>query len=163
LNIGLITLSRQGAYVHQTLADLFEATDGAVTVDLFPGNLDTAYLDRYRSDPRITIRPMSSDDWALIEPWSPVRRCSFNFWRAFNHYLKRSAPVCLCRRRCFAAIFIRGWPKPSRNSKYRALCARAFYDARSEGDRPSTEPLFLRVSGAVLFGRAVYYRRNCGN
>ncbi len=95
MNVGIVTTNRPENYIQDTLADLFQSCKEPVTVDLFVGTKDSEYLAPYRSDPRIVMHELTADEWKLIEPWGPHRRCSFNFWRAFRHYAELNKSACL--------------------------------------------------------------------
>ncbi len=95
MTIGIVTIDRGDNYVHTTIADLFANCKEPIRVDLFVGCRNSAYLDQYRYDERITIHELSQADWERIEPWGTHRRCSFNFWRAFRYYSERNTYACL--------------------------------------------------------------------
>ncbi len=81
----LITVHRQPAYIHDTLASLW-ASGGLVgrlpPVRLYVGTADSEYVERYASDPRLIIYPLDEELWAEIAEWHVKRRLSFNRLRA---------------------------------------------------------------------------------
>jgi hypothetical protein len=80
VDCAMMTLDREGQYIHQTLISM--APNYRIT--LFPGSPSSAYLDCYRKNRWLQIVPTTAEDWELLEPMGPNQRASWNYWRCLT-------------------------------------------------------------------------------
>ena len=81
MNLNIITVARKGEYLHKTLETL-ECSDwkySNIPIGLLMGSEDEGYVERYRSDSRITIVP-----WVGEKPQIHVAFV-LNYIRALQH------------------------------------------------------------------------------
>jgi hypothetical protein len=79
-DIIIMTVSRPGSYIHQTMASL--APDREVT--LMVGSPAADYLDQYRVNPLLKIMVPGDDDFAFLEDSTVGRRAAWNYWRCLG-------------------------------------------------------------------------------
>jgi hypothetical protein len=100
-DIIIMTVSRPGAYIDQTLASL--SPDRSVT--LVVGSPSADYLDRYRANPLFKIVAPGHEEYAFVEGSTVGRRAAWNYWRCLGAGANKS------RRVIFEddVIFAAGW------------------------------------------------------
>ena len=83
----ILSINRKPNYIHQSLASLFISGFNK-EVNILVGDQDIFYLENYKQNKKIKIKPMS--DWEKIKNWSPERKTSYNWIRGIegpNNYL----------------------------------------------------------------------------
>jgi hypothetical protein len=99
LVVAVMTVDREPAYVHQTLASLF-ASDGMVhevsPIHLMIDASDTSYLGGYRHHRDLSLHPLSSTESERIAKWSRHRRFCRNYVRCLSLPIPEGGGICVC-------------------------------------------------------------------
>ncbi len=99
LVLAVMTVDRQPAYVHQTLASLF-AADPRVHelsgVHLVIGTNRAEYLGNLRHHAALRFHPLTDAEWERIKDWIVHRRFSHNYVRCLGLPVPDGGGLCVC-------------------------------------------------------------------
>lgn len=110
-DIAIITVARNNNYLYRTIASL--GPDIAVTMVI--GSPDSAYIHRYRVDPRINIIEVD-DEWDEIKDKTVHHRACWNYWRGLVNGASQNLDLLLFEDDVEFAI---GWQKRFLTTKSR--------------------------------------------
>lgn len=99
LSIAIMTVDRQPAYVHQTLASLFSSGPGVhnvAAVHLVAGTSKAEYLRHYSHHRRLTIHTLTEEEHASIADWIVHRRFCHNYHRCLSLPIAEGGGICVC-------------------------------------------------------------------
>lgn len=99
LLVAMMTVDREPAYVHQTLASLF-ASDLMVhevsPIHLVIDASDAGYLEEYRHHQALFLHPLSRGEGEQVATWSRHRRFCHSYVRCLSLPVPEGGGICVC-------------------------------------------------------------------
>lgn len=85
IDIVISTISReQNQYLFQTLTSLAFSSNIKFSITLIVGNPDVKYLDNFKHNNKISIIPISEDEWNLVKDKGKCEKFNINFYRCLT-------------------------------------------------------------------------------
>ena len=96
--IVVMSVAREPAYIHQTLASLFmsDRLVQSAPVHVMVGGADVSYLADYSHHPNLIVHPLPAGETDKVSSWGVHRRHAYNYHRCLAMPGDDSPGLCVC-------------------------------------------------------------------